>query len=111
MIELNAKLLDVRPLVPYYRRDEMGNVMNDAATGAPLVEGHRRQVVFATLGLKPDVLPFTLFHDEARGFDIPLETRGTLRFTVKGRPRRGEETYNAELVLVDFVPCMEGKNF
>ena len=95
-------------MVPYFRKDALGNVVSAIQTGEPEVEGHRRQVIFTSLGLKPDVLPFCLFHDEARGFDLPIETRGTLRFTIKSRLRRNAdgptgEQY-AELVLIDFIP-------
>lgn len=107
MIELEVRLLDVRPLTPYYRKDVTGALILDVQTQQPQVEGHRRQVTFATLGMKPDVLPFTLFHDEARGFELPIETRGTLRFTIKGRPRRSDDDSSelyADLALIDFIP-------
>ena len=101
MLEINAKLSDLLPVVPYFKRDEQGQVINNEM-GEPVVAGHMRQVVFTSMGVRPDVLVFRLFHDEARGFDLPIGTPGRLRFTIRSHSRQNNEYI--DLSLIDFEP-------
>ena len=99
-----AALAEIGAIREYMKRDEEGNVVVNAEN-QPVVAGHFRQVVFVGPGLKGDVLPFNIFHDEARGFNLPIGTQGKLSFTVKGRTRRSEESeLSVGLVMVDFEP-------
>lgn len=99
-----AALAEIGAIREYMKRDEEGNVVVNAEN-QPVVAGHFRQVVFVGPGLKGDVLPFNIFHDEARGFNLPIGTQGKLSFTIKGRTRRSEESeLSVGLVMVDFEP-------
>lgn len=101
-----AALAEIGALREYAKRDANGNaVVNNE--GLPLVGGHYRQVVFQGPGLKADLIPITLFHDEARAFEgmVPGAV-GTLQFRLVKRQfmtSSGEQGVSLDAEFINFL--------
>ena len=105
MLTQKVKLIKVGEIMPYPKR-ENGEIVYDPQTGQAVIGGYRRQIVFESLDLRKDSIPFTLFNDEANAFSLATGTEGDLFFSCDGREvGSGNDTYCfAELHIVNFVP-------
>ncbi len=107
MLEKKVKLVKVGELQPYYKR-ENNSIVYDV-TGQPVIKGHRRMILFESTGLRKDTFLITLFHDEAREFDLPIGTSGLLQFSCEIRElnngsQDGENSWVNEIRLINFLP-------
>lgn len=101
-----AALAEIGAIREYVKRDAQGNVQVNQ-NGQPILAGHYRQVVFMGPGMKADVIPITLFHDEARAFEgVVPGTVGTLQFRLTKRTfttSNGETGMSLEAEFINFV--------
>lgn len=101
-----AALAEIGAIREYMKRDANGNaVMNEM--GQPVMGGHYRQVVFQGPGMKADLIPITLFHDDARAFEGMMPgTQGTLQFRLTKRQfvtSTGEQGVSLEAEFINFL--------
>ncbi len=103
MLEKKVKLIRIGEL-RIFPKKENGNFVKDA-DGNDVVS-HLRQIVFESTDYKKDVIPVTLFHDEATNFSIPVGTEGTLHFVCEAHERKADQDKEsrvyAEIKIINF---------
>ncbi len=100
MLVKKVKLVAVGEVVPYYKNENEEN-------GNEKVAGCRRQLIFESMDFKKDVIPITLFNDEARGFCLDCDTVGELQFQCEKHERvtkNGNKRMYPEFRLINFIP-------
>lgn len=107
MLEKKVKLTRIGDIGAYPKK-ENGSVVIDPTTGLQVEGGKRRQVVFESQDYRKDVIPITLFNDEALDFNIPTSTTGLLQFSCDmhevSNPQDGGVRYYADIKMINFVP-------
>ena len=106
MLKQKVKLTVVGDVIPYPTR-EHGNLVQDE-NGNDVIAGYRRNLTFESTDFRKDTIPFTLFNDEAKGFNFPEGTDGDLVFLCEIREangsQEGEKRCYAEFRLINFSP-------
>ena len=105
MLEQKVKLTAVGELVSYPKR-ENGVIVKDEQ-GQDVTGGCWRQLTFESLDFKKDIIPITIFNDEAKDFNFKVETVGELQFQCEKREKpqtEGPTRLYPELRMVNFNP-------
>ena len=106
MLVQKVKLTVVGEPVAYPKR-ENGMIVKDE-NGNDVTAGYRRKVTFESTDFRKDTIPFTLFNDEAKGFNFPEGTEGDIVFQCEMREtnsnQEGEKRCYAEFRLINFSP-------
>jgi len=106
MLEKKVKLTKVG-VVSVYAKRENGSIVIDTTTGLPVEGGKRRQVVFESLDYRKDVIPITLFNDDAIDFNILGGATGLLQFSCEMRELNTQDNgvrYFADIKMINFIP-------
>ena len=105
MLVQKVKLTIVGEPVAYPKK-ENGMIVRDE-NGNDVTAGYRRKVTFESTDFRKDTIPFTLFNDEAKGFNFPEGTEGDLVFLCElreSKTQEGDSRYHSEFRLINFLP-------